>query len=263
MELREIRELWLKEAQALPIGGTKRMCNPADPQSRASLIIRNEVQGYSAHDFRHNSNDFVPKEMVFSTSIKEDLTGAKPPDDMQVFAELSTYMQESIAAFLLSKGVTPNMLGRNVLYYSAKTGRIIVKAHTLTSSFYLGRDFTGRSNAKWISYREAPQHNHARFKGRSDTVVLTEDYFSAVKINYATHLTTIALLGTMLYNDVALMCTEYNKVIVWLDGDDAGLRGSLKAVKDLRALVEQVEEINIYGKDPKDLTIKEIKECLQ
>lgn len=262
MELRTIRDIWLREAQALPVGRSKRIRNPANPSARASLVVRNEVDKYSAWDYRYNSRDCVYKRTVYDTAEVMASNGADLPTNLRPLTELPTYLQDTLVKFLLKKGVTPQMFGKNDLTYSAKSGRLVVKVEALDGTFYLGRDLTGRSNAKWIRYKGGERKTHAIMYGSGSGVVLTEDYFSAVKINYATGLTAVALLGTMLRNEVALMCTEYPEVIVWLDGDEAGIRGSHKACKDLRALVGRVAEVNIYGYDPKDLTIKEIKSTI-
>jgi hypothetical protein len=76
-------------------------------------------------------------------------------------------------------------------------------------------------------------------KLRSDAVVVVEDYISAVRVNE--HTSSLCLFGTNLPSAVvAKLLQTYDNLVVWLDGDEAGVKASNK----IKEIAERQIEIN-------------------
>lgn len=84
--------------------------------------------------------------------------------------------------------------------------------------------------------------------GVDDIVVLVEDVISAIKINKFTDLSTIALLGTYMDEEV-LKQLQGKKVYVWLDGD--AFQKAVSYVERLSQLGVEARVVHTL-KDPKD-----------
>lgn len=93
-------------------------------------------------------------------------------------------------------------------------------------------------------------------------LVLVEDQVSAIKISKI-HLCA-SLMGTNLSDSCLkqLLMLGIKKVILMLDGDDAGFAASIKLAKQLVPFVEVVRCVLPKGKDPKDMPLGYLKEML-
>lgn len=100
----------------------------------------------------------------------------------------------------------------------------------------------------------------------SSTLVLTEDYLSAYRVNKDTGYTSVALLGTTLKDKLLIQIAElgFTAVIVWLDFDEAGTKGAEKAMKKLTYYLPSSTKILFYNtdKEPKELRPRELQNQL-
>ena len=96
-----------------------------------------------------------------------------------------------------------------------------------------------------------------------ETLVITEDWCSAVKVKYATGLEALALTGSSLARTSFLMgfilkiCPD--DIIIWLDNDYAGRKGAYMTYKTLSNLFPTRV---VQQDEPKLLSIEKIKETL-
>ena len=95
-----------------------------------------------------------------------------------------------------------------------------------------------------------------------ESVVLVEDQISAIKV--ARVHPCMALMGTNLSDEglKQLLVLGIKKVVLMLDGDDAGLKASIKLANTLTPFVEVVRCVLPRGKDPKDLPLGYLQEML-
>ena len=128
-----------------------------------------------------------------------------------------------------------------------------------TASGFLARSF--EESPKWKNYTTNYDFKSINSNTlRDNVVVLVEDPVSCIKVGEV--LPCVCLLGTSLKESQLLYLTKnYKKCIIFLDGDGAGIRGSLKVKKQLSSYLS-CEIINVKGKDPKDLTYEELTEKL-
>jgi len=98
---------------------------------------------------------------------------------------------------------------------------------------------------------------------KTDTVVLTEDILSAIKVGRQCQ--AAALLGVNLTreNRNALIAEGFTKFVVWLDDDNPAVR---KAQRDIVRSIEPfatVVKVTGHTCDPKDMQDEQIKSILQ
>jgi hypothetical protein len=188
------------------------------------------------------------------------------PVDAKDLNTWPVYTQEVLLKQLYTKGIDRQiMLGDTHVWYSEKQGRLLFG----TRLGWLGRATRGQ-NPKWAGYGyPAPEYGAHPLDKTSSTVVLTEDYLSAMKVRWAIRgkydATVHALLGTELKTRhlLDLLDGGAEKVITFLDGDRAGRAGAAAVAKRARGMglvagnVEPPE-----GDDPKDLQKEQIIELL-
>lgn len=247
---------WLHLAERLPVGQsfrTKHICGAGD-----ALQVANRDAAYTAWCHRCQEGGYVSKTHVRYVPVKQESTRSTLPQGAVPFLTTDAAVQQHCYRFFLTKGIDPNMLPLDDLLWDVVTHRVIFK-HALGAS---GRVVQDGVFPKWIEYYiKGKTATHAVFKGQTDAVVLTEDILSAIKYRYATGCTGVAMLGTVLPSDIRI--PDEARVYIALDGDRAGREG---AVGTRRALLFQGFEPVVVqtpdGKDPKDLTIKQLRDSL-
>lgn len=71
-----------------------------------------------------------------------------------------------------------------------------------------------------------------KIKNGNKKLIIVEDHISAIRM--AEHGDVYCLFGTYLNKaDIPALLDEYRDIIIWLDGDDAGKKGSRKLLNDL------------------------------
>jgi hypothetical protein len=94
-----------------------------------------------------------------------------------------------------------------------------------------------------------------------NNIVLVEDVLSAIKVNRAAPVVAIAMLGTGSKRIVKFLKElKPRKVILWLDGDQAGQSGSIKLFRQLNKFFT-VEQI-LTNEDPKEYSNSQIEELI-
>lgn len=120
------------------------------------------------------------------------------------------------------------------------------------------------NHAKWLSYGDC--HRHAEvLTGTSESdssvpVVLVEDLISGHKVAASEYI-SIPLFGTRVHPPVLyylLNCS--NPVVLWLDKDQEG-NVKREAIR-LQALINRPVSLITTNKDPKALSVNEIKGAL-
>lgn len=176
------------------------------------------------------------------------------PRDMVRVRDMLIEEQEGVAAFLARKHMDQIFLPE--LYFSAERRRILVP----TPQGWLGRDSTEQSPQKWLTY-DGATHLDGGEKGR--VAVVVEDTFSYYKVKYAlkgTAWVPLCALGTRLQDALVLRLMEFERAVLYFDGDGAGRAGASRGAKRLRALGVHAEaRCAPEGLDPKDMMIHEIK----
>lgn len=250
------RSEWLHLAERLPVGQSRRYrhsCGTGD-----ALSVQHKPEGYSAWCHRCQAGDFLSKTHVQYKPVQQESTRSTLPQDCIPLLNCTESVKQYTYRFFIRKGIDPNMLPLHDLLWHERTHRVIFK-HALGAS---GRVLQDAVYPKWIEYYcNGKVATHAVFNRDTPEIILTEDILSALKYSYATGCTSISLLGTVLPSD--LWFVPSNKVYIALDGDAAGRKGSLCTHRRLKFLgIESTIVHAPEGKDPKDLTLKELRESI-
>jgi hypothetical protein len=123
-----------------------------------------------------------------------------------------------------------------------------------------GGAYQGRSNhvqPKYLTFGEKVP----MFFGDGGTIVLVEDWLSAYRISKTC--SALALLGTSVpLRILGLLTTKYNRIVLWLDPDEAGKIAMKKIERKLALLVPYKIQTIESDKDPKEYSDTEIKTIL-
>lgn len=105
--------------------------------------------------------------------------------------------------------------------------------------------------------------------GLNKTLVITEDYLSAYRVCQDTHgsVSSLALLRTTITDRALLQIYEigFKNIVIWLDPDEAGRKGTIKAQKELKHFLSTDTSIQFIdiGKEPKECTVDELTSMLK
>ena len=248
---------WLHLAERLPVGQsfrTKHICGAGD-----ALQVANKDGAYTAWCHRCQEGGYVSKTHVrYRAPVLQEITRSTLPRSAIAFKEAGQAVQQHCYRFFLGKGIDPNMLPLQDMLWDDATHRVIFK-HEHGAS---GRVVQDGVFPKWIEYYvNGKVATHAVFRGTSDAIVFTEDILSAIKYKYATGCSGVALLGTVLPSDVRLPSSA--RLFIALDGDKAGREGAACTRRALEFRGYKPVVITApAGLDPKDLTIRQLRESL-
>lgn len=142
------------------------------------------------------------------------------------------------------RGISPEVAIRNGIFYHKPRDQLCIpfKDAEGTTCFVQARNLHPKSKTKYYNYGDKSEH--WQFYGMSDTVVLTEDAFSAIRVGEV--FCGYPILGTSIQKERLVRLSErFERVFVWLDSDkwDASRRIS--------------EQLQLLGVDSRSLFTKE------
>jgi DNA primase len=105
-------------------------------------------------------------------------------------------------------------------------------------------------------------HRAKNYMGNSRTLIVVEGFKSVWKMYMAGYKNVVSCMGSKITEgQQALLYKHAFKIILFLDGDAAGLKGTLKALKEMKNKIKIVPVFFPYkDKDPADLKILEFIE---
>lgn len=242
---------WLPLAQALPIGGKRRVRHGAE--HRENMVVQNRKDRWTAYCFACHEYAVKYKDCVKLTEDapqNPSVIASKPP----VFVPMNDPNTPiaDVVKFLYSKHMSLSLLNKYNPMWETTKQRLCLHLQDVL----IGRDIYGRDKAKWYNYAQAcsyaliPEENPSK----SGIITLAEDVFSAIKIkHYWPEVTSIALLGTVMHNDLLEYIKENAKfVAIMLDADKAGIEGASKIRRKLNLHGVPNFSFFPYEGDPKD-----------
>lgn len=265
---------WLDLCKRVPVGQSRRVRHGAE--GRPNMVLYNNSDSWSAwchscHEGGRVNKEYfepvdtsVPVMRKYLDTSSLMLVNAMPKDKYKEMVKL-----------LHSKGMSTALLKGIKHYYNPVDERLVFRFKGLD----IGRDLTGRSPAKWLHYDRDNRAEYVYLQGKTvgstEPVVLTEDIFSAIKINHYTGYSALCCLGTRISDEIirfisGVVHTGAKQDIVHsepitriavasFDGDIAGRRAERDLVNrlSLRGLGYRTVRIP-DGLDPKDLNHSEL-----
>jgi hypothetical protein len=250
---------WQKMAKALPYGASRKVqhCG-SSPAAR----INHSNAGISLYCFRCGEQEFIPHgprsaaEILAARAATEELREARDiPKRCQGLNEEGVPSEALL--WTLRTGLTPeeatNVYG---FKYDPKTRRVLIP---LKGGFIARAVFM--EQPKYIRSGSMDQEVWEQRVDESNTVVITEDILSAIKV-YRSGFSSIAILGTSISTTAASRIGMYDHVICWTDGDKAGDAAWLKLRKRMALYDTTLSRIRTKD-DPKNIPITEIKTLIK
>lgn len=248
-------EEWLHLAKKLGVGSRSRHYHKRE--GRPNLVVGNEAGKWWAYCQSCKAGGVVEKDHVKITGGKapESSTHLDLPRDMLPLLELDEFACDSVLHLLAQKNM--DQLYLPPLYFSEQRKRMLLD----TGQGWLGRDTTGHSPQKWLSFDGTLWLERVAGDGLA---LVVEDPFSFYKVVWAlrgTGVSVYSALGTAVRPALALKLTLHSRVVMFFDGDSPGVVGAAREAKKTRGLgCPAVARPAPDGYDPKDMTIQEIQE---
>lgn len=252
---------WLHLAKRLAVGSKSRHYHRRE--GRPNLVVGNEAGKWWAYCQSCKAGGVVEKDHVRITGVSapDSSTHLDLPRDMVPLLELDEFSRDAIAGLLVAKNMDPMYLPE--LFFSEQRKRMLID----TGQGWLGRDTTGASPQKWLTYDGTLYlGEHATEVAVAETCVIVEDPFSYYKAMWALRdadtVRVACALGTVVRPALvrALLAEPPTKCVLFFDGDDAGEVGAKREASKLRSLgLPAIARCAPTGYDPKDLTIEQIR----
>lgn len=258
------QEEWLSLAKMCALGSTRRARH--NHEQGTTLQVGNETDRYWAYCHRCKVGGVSMKShVVLGVSAPVKSAELSLPLDRVLVYQAEPHVQLGVAKFLASKNMDLLYLPKEHTYFSQERKRLLIA----TTGEYMGRDTTGASPQKWLTYNA--QHYvellppFAEVDGRA---VIVEDTFSAYKLRHAlvdSGVTVFCSLGTRIHEELFLtLLKRYSRVFSYYDGDGAGLSGAITNQRRLSAVGLAVKlpcayQIAPTKLDPKDQTIEAMR----
>lgn len=257
---------WLSEAQALPVGGHKKIAHDCGP-GLCLAVFHNENK-YSAYCHRCGPQKSVYKalptlaeraEKAAREASADEAVAADTRPPMPAVYDMAEWPSEA-RLWLYKAGFSINEIQTFGIYYHPGTRRVVVPVVENGSlTYWQARQIFGTKGAKYLSMPGGRQSAIPMF-GCGSTVILVEDLLSALKIGTA-GFRSLCLMGTSLLPKIWEHLLSEPDIVVWLDPDAAGRNAAAK-IRDSLELVGRPCRIVHTERDPKFHSKAEIRNLL-
>lgn len=262
------RDEWLKDAQRVPVGQSRRVYHGAE--SRPNLVVYNNEDSWSAYCHSCKQSGKVYKQVLQKVSA-EPVAHRKylSTDDLASLLYIQRtqpLVYKRLIGLLHEKGMSAHLLARWQPMYNLIDKRLVFRFQGVD----IGRDTSGTSKAKWYVYHNDNPKKYVYLHGETtangtEPVVLVEDLFSAMKVNYYTGWSVICCLGTRITDEIVAEFVGQDRIPVLLfDGDEAGdvAKATAKSRFGIRGIYFKPLRI-ADGLDPKDLKGEDLIKLLE
>jgi len=134
---------------------------------------------------------------------------------------------------------------------------------------YSARDITGKADEhyKYLLTEGFDKdkvlynlHKAKKYMGASRVIIVVEGFKSVWNLYRAGYKNAVACMGsTITHGQQSLLYSTAFNVIILFDGDNAGVKGTIRVLDDMKSKINIIPLFLPYtGKDPGDLTIEEL-----
>lgn len=253
---------WLRQAKSLAIGSTKRIRHGRE--SRCNMVVGNKADRWYSYCHACHEGGVVQKESVrleqADNKSLSAMNSVSLPTDLRPVSGIA--MMQAIQEFLIEKHMDIMYFGTSSMWYSDTARRLIIATGNGRMGRYLGKQ---SGVAKWLTY-SAQTWTYAGVLPNTGKYIIVEDTFSMFKVKFAlealspTPYRVIASLGTSISRELLLLLLDTaSEVLVFYDGDTAGLRGARVSSQRLNSLgIRATYKTAPLHSDPKDMTLADI-----
>lgn len=251
-----------KHAANVKLGGRLRTNHDCGPGR--TLLLSRDDDGLTAYCFRCGEPGFIKDERTLAERIAA-LAKARAADVEVVRPELPEPRERDVQqwpkaarVWLYKAGLSNDAIERLGFYWHPVTQRVVMPVFENGELVYWQARSLNPNVPKYINPTVERGTIAPRFGRGGACIVLTEDILSAIKVGMVNEAWSI--MGTSLPDKIAVrLVNAARPVIVMLDPDDAGRKGTAKIITQLRLL--GLTAGSYLGRaDPKLLSLKEI-EC--
>jgi hypothetical protein len=228
--------------------------------TKRRLYIKRVDKGLLAYCHHCNDKAFVKDHThhswfaTGSSSEPKKVAALKLTDEISFKAKAWLMNYSCTPSYESFKGVVGN---ENKLALTLHDSNGVVCGHQI-------RNLLPDAKPKYISRFYNSNTDVAWFNNGCKTLVITEDYLSAYRVHRDAGFTSMALLRTSLTDKTLMQIydLEFKYVWIWLDSDEAGMKGAAKVSKTLRHfLPSDVKLFTISSeKEPKQCTPRQLDE---
>ena len=261
---------WLDLAQRVPVGQSRRHFHGAE--SRPNLVVYNNPTSYSAWCHSCHKSGYKPKDVLQKVTetpvVLQKYLSSTDCCTLPELARLHPQRFKRLVVLLHKKCMSTAVIAPWKPVYNLTDDRLVFTFGGCS----IGRDCTERSHAKWFHYYSQKPMDFLYLRGENthgtrEPIVLTEDLFSAMKVQQYTGLSALCCFGTHVSDAIVGFLTypssNYFPILAF-DGDSAGWRATRVASKRLGIRGIPYTTVKIKdGYDPKDYTCSELNELFQ
>lgn len=251
---------WLDEAQALKLGQSRRVAH--DCGAGTPLTVWHKEDGWSAWCHRCALPGFVPRPSESLAEKAARLMRKREADDAAVGTQAPPMPAEfdpqqwplAPQVWLYKAGISAARIKQAGIYWNERLQRVILPViHEGRLVFWQGRSLDP-DGIKYINPKGVDRDRIVYRAGQGDTLVLTEDILSAIRVGEVTEAWSVlgVRLPVPVLNEIV---SARRRVLVWLDPDVAGLNGQADIVRQLRlvgvdaAAVQSRKDPKLYDKE--------------
>lgn len=222
---------------------------PAGTDRKKRLYVKLTEEGYIAYCHHCNKKGFSKSNEYRVKSLRTELSGGTPVESMshlrikESLLLSHTAFPINMSSLLQSAGISNEVAGKYGIAYDTVSNRMdlaIFPACTqswnednpVDAIYQQKRALDPKEKVKYTNVdkradtTDKPVWEHCS-KVHSGTVIVVEDILSGIRIAEAGH-NVIALLGTTMTNKVLVdIINKYTHIIIWLDGDKAGVKAAI------------------------------------
>lgn len=263
---------WLSLAKGLDQGRRKRV-DHVDCGEGKTLLIQHDERGYSAVCFRCNAHGAMLHGYRNLAELQAANYGLTPQErNFETNCSLPTDIQKEIpdeqAIWLYKAGIFKSTAERYGFGWSSSLQRIILPVYENEELVYIQARST-RRKPKYLNsaavkgaavFKSQGTHEELKLDDTLRVCCITEDILSSVRVGC--FLQGISTLGTTLSDAQAAQLEPYSVVLIWYDGDSAGIKGSTRVARTLHLMGKDVRIIRTES-DPKLYSNREMRSILQ
>ena len=261
-------------ALSLKLGEERSYNHPgckAGEDTKHRLYIKRVVGGRLAYCHHCNEHGFARDLSTDGTALRAWLFGKT--DDHPVVTRNSSPIdsypitEPKLVEWLHGYFISMAESSSSTVFRQTKAKELVLYIQALGSGTRQGyqiRSFKP-GKAKYTTHYYSSMGEACWFGGTGiKAVVVVEDILSAYRVHRDTGLGSVALLKTSLTKETTnlLVSLPITKILVWLDPDEAGQKGSRRIAERLKFITSGVEIIEIHEEEPKHQSVLRLKEIL-